>query len=71
MKKAIDWMIGTVAVIVILSVMGAMDSEDQIKSAQALQEAKQHARAEKEAEKRAYAALNAQAVYLTSYDQIK
>lgn len=50
-NRMIDWMLSFVAVIVVLSVMGAMDSDDQAISAQVLREAQQQAKSEKEAEK--------------------
>lgn len=70
----IDWTLSFVAVIVVLSVMGAMDSADQEQSAKVLADAKQHAKAtakrDQKAKAHAYAELEARSRYMTSFDQI-
>lgn len=67
-RRSLDWIIGTVACIVILSVMGGLEQVDQELSAQALEEAKAQARKDQHDQK--YAALDAQGRYMTDFDLI-
>lgn len=66
----IDRAISFVAVIVVLGVMGAIDSEDKQKSAEVLAEAKKAARTEMLNHKREMAALDTRARFMTSHDLI-
>lgn len=70
----IDWTLSFVAVIVVLSVMGAMDSADQEQSAKVLAETKTQAKIDRERNKKtdahAYLELDARARALTNFDEI-
>ena len=70
-RRSLDWIIGAVACIVILSVMGGIEHVDQELSTEVLEEAKAQARSEHKAKNESkYAALDAKGRYMTDFDLI-
>ncbi|MFA9275056.1 MAG: hypothetical protein ACEQSE_09310 [Candidatus Aquirickettsiella gammari] len=69
-SKSLDWAISVVAISVVLGIMGTMDREEELISAQVLEDAKSAARADRIDQKQ-MAALDAHARYITDYELIE